>query len=143
MNQVKEVCQTMHPRLRQYKHEVRNMFDNFFDVVNIIVVPREVNHRANNLSKSVVYLMPPNLDHFLYSIKVMHWIVIPDNIKWWKVFEDNAQIDRFLNMVDEYTNMNIDSYGEEEEGELDTDQSSNHDAPDIIEGKKLIQLKQI
>jgi hypothetical protein len=72
MNQVKEVCQTMHPRLRQYKHEVRNMFDNFFDVVNIIVVPREVNHRANNLSKSVVYLMPPNLDHFLYSIKVMH-----------------------------------------------------------------------
>lgn len=70
---------------------------------------------ADNLAKSVVDLIPPNIDHLSYSIKVMHRPAILNNLKRWQVFEDDAQIERFLNMVDEFTNMNIDSYGEEGE----------------------------
>ncbi|GLJ58995.1 hypothetical protein SUGI_1487740 [Cryptomeria japonica] len=44
-------------------------------------------------------------------------------------------------MVDEYKNMNNDSYGEDEEGEIDIGQPSNHYAPDKIVGQKVIQLK--
>ena len=88
--------------MRQYKHAVWDMFDNFFEAVNITVVPREANHWADNLAKSAVSLKPPNLDHLSYSIKVIHRAVVPDNIKQWQVFEDDEQVKRFLTMVDEY-----------------------------------------
>jgi hypothetical protein len=141
VNQVKEVCQTRHPRLRQYKHEFWDMFYNFFDAVNITNVLREVNHRDENLASFAIALKPPNLDHLSYSIKVMHMHVVPDNRKPWQYFEDDEQIKRFFTMVDEYTNMSIYSDGEEEEEELYTVQPCDHFVPDMVGGHKVIQLK--
>jgi len=43
-------------------------------------------------------------------------------------------------MIDEYANMNIDSY-EEEDREMDTGKPVNNKAPDMIRGQKVIQLK--
>jgi hypothetical protein len=135
ISHVRETCQTKHQRQMKYKHEVRDMFDNFFDVVNIIFVPRELsNHIVDNFARFVVGFTHPNLYHLYYSIKFMNWSTIPDNIKRWQVFEDNAQIEIFLNMVKKYTNMNINSNGEEEEGELDICQSPHHVSLDIIGG---------
>jgi hypothetical protein len=65
------------------------------------------------LATSVAEFSPPNLDHLSYSVKVMHRPAIPDNIKQWQVFKDEEQIQRFLLMVDEYTNINIYSDGED------------------------------
>jgi hypothetical protein len=44
----------------------------------------------------------------------MHKATILDNIKKWKVFEDDEQMKRLFTMVDEYAIMNIDSDGDEE-----------------------------
>jgi len=33
---------------------------------------------------------------------------MPDNIKYWHVFEDDKQVERFLQMSDEFANINID-----------------------------------
>jgi hypothetical protein len=46
------------------------------------------------------------------------------------LFEDDAQIEIFLNIMDEYTNMNIDLDGEYEKEEVDVDicQPLNHTA---------------
>jgi hypothetical protein len=39
------------------------MLYNFFDALNITAVPREANHRADNLAKSAVDFKLLNLDH--------------------------------------------------------------------------------
>jgi hypothetical protein len=41
---------------------------------------------ADNLAKSVVDLIPPNIDHLSYSIKVMHRPAILNNIKRWQAY---------------------------------------------------------
>jgi hypothetical protein len=55
---MKEVCQTRHPILRQYKHEFWDMFYKFFDAVNIPNVLREVNHRDENLASFDIAFKP-------------------------------------------------------------------------------------
>jgi hypothetical protein len=42
---------------------------------------------------------------------------MPNNIKYWQVFEDEKQVERFLQMSDEFANVNIDDecYCEEDE----------------------------
>jgi hypothetical protein len=65
------------------------MFDNFFNVINVVVMPEEMNKRDDNLANSVVIFFPPNLNHLSYSIKIMYRVAITDNIKQWKVFEDD------------------------------------------------------
>ena len=49
-----------------------------------------------------------------YTIEVKHRLAIPDNVKYWKVFEDDDHIESFLTLSDDYENMAID---DEEEGE--------------------------
>ena len=57
----------------------------------------------------------------------------PNNIRQWQVFEYDENRKRwFLTMVDEYKNINNGEYGEDEEGEIDIGQPSNHYAPDKI-----------
>jgi len=84
-----------------------------FDAINITSAPREVNHRADNLATSVAEFSPPNLSHLSYSVKVMHRPAIPDNLKQWQVFKEKEQIKRFLLMVGEYTNIKMNSDGED------------------------------
>ena len=43
-----------------------------------------------------------------YTIEVKQRPTIPDNIKYWQVFEDDDHIERFLTLSDGYKNMAID-----------------------------------
>ena len=43
-----------------------------------------------------------------YEIKVKHRPTIPDNIKYWQVFEDDKHVEIFLQMSDEFASVNID-----------------------------------
>lgn len=43
-------------------------------------------------------------------------------------------------MIDKYTNIHIDSDGEEEDRELGTGQSSRNNAPNMISGQRVIHL---
>jgi hypothetical protein len=65
---------------------------------------------------------------------------VPDNIKYWQVFEDDKQIESFLKMEDEFENLNIDEeYCDEEE---DAGVFSNDDYfKNQIVGKDIMQLK--
>jgi len=44
--------------------------------------------------------------HFIAKIK--HRPAVPDNIKNWKIFENNAQINNFLTLQEEFSGFNID-----------------------------------
>jgi hypothetical protein len=65
---------------------------------------------------------------------------VPDNIKYWHVFEDDKQVERFLQMSDKFANINIDDecfcgeYGS-------VDPRSNDDPfQNQIVGREIVQL---
>jgi hypothetical protein len=39
-----------------------------------------------------------------YEIEMRYKPSIPDNIKYWQVFEDDQQIKRFMEVIDEFSN---------------------------------------
>jgi hypothetical protein len=43
-----------------------------------------------------------------YEIEVKHRPTVPDNIKYWKIFEEDKHVEIFLQMSDEFANLNID-----------------------------------
>ena len=49
--------------------------------------------------------LPPK---FRYDVEVKFRPSIPDNVKHWKVFEDDLEIKRFLETVKEFSEMHID-----------------------------------
>jgi hypothetical protein len=49
--------------------------------------------------------LPPKL---MYDVEVKYRPYIPKNVKHWKVFEDDLEIKRFLEMVDEFFELLID-----------------------------------
>lgn len=50
-------------------------------------------------------LLPPKLK---YDVEVKYRPSIPDNVKHWKVFEDDLEIKRFLETMDEFSTLHID-----------------------------------
>jgi hypothetical protein len=49
--------------------------------------------------------LPPKLNG---KVEVRYMPSIPDNIKYWKVFEDDLEIEKFLQSVDEFSALHID-----------------------------------
>jgi len=99
INQVKDIYQTKHPRMRSYRNIVLDLLE-FFCEYNISVVSREPNLIANALATSAsVFKIPIYLNN-TYEIEVKHRPTIPDNIKYWHVFENEKKIIIFLHMED-------------------------------------------
>ena len=49
IKQIKDHCQTKHPRLREYRNEVWDLIENFFEAFNIQFIPRDENRLADSL----------------------------------------------------------------------------------------------
>jgi ribonuclease HI len=108
VHQIKNLYQAKHPRLRTYRNEFWDLVDNFFLAFNISFIPREENTMANSLvvSKSNFRVpLPPKLK---YDVEVKYRSSIPNSVKHWKVFEDDLEIKRFHETVDEFFALHID-----------------------------------
>jgi hypothetical protein len=53
--------------------------------------------------------MPPKL---VYEVQMKYRPSLPDNVQYWKVFEDDDEINRFLQVIDEFSEMQIDQENE-------------------------------
>ena len=51
---------------------------------------------------------PPLNPRLRYEVEIRSRRSIPDNIKYWQVFEDEEQIKIFLEMVGEFSTLEID-----------------------------------
>ena len=71
---------------------------------------------ADSLAVVASTFHPPQNPLLRYEVEVRYRPSIPDNIKHWQVFEDEEQMKRFLEIVGEFSNMEIDA-GEEVESE--------------------------
>jgi ribonuclease HI len=115
VHQVKNLYQAKHPRLRAYRNEVWDMIDSFFLDFNISFVPREENSVADSLAVSASNFKVPFPPKLKYEVEIKYRPSIPDNVKHWKVFEDDIEIKKFLETVDEFSDMHIDQDQDSEE----------------------------
>jgi hypothetical protein len=53
--------------------------------------------------------MPPRL---VYEVQMKYRPSLPDNVQHWKVFEDDDEVNRFLQVIDEFSEMQIDQENE-------------------------------
>jgi hypothetical protein len=108
IQQVRNVYQAKYPRLRSYRNEVWDLMDNFFSAFNISFVPREDNTLADSLAVSASLFRIPLPLKINCGVKIRYRPSIPDNVKHWKVFEDDLEIEKFLQSVDEFSALHID-----------------------------------
>jgi ribonuclease HI len=108
IQQVRNAYRAKHPRLRGYRNEVWDLIDNFFSAFNISFIPREENTLADSLAVSASLFRIPLPPKIKYGVEIRYRPSIPDNIKHWKVFEDDLEIEKFLQSVDEFSALHID-----------------------------------
>jgi hypothetical protein len=87
---------------------VWDLIDNFFLAFNISFIPREENTRDDSLAISASHFRVPLPPKLRYDVEVKYRPFVPDNIKHWKVFEDDLEIIKFLESVDEFSALHID-----------------------------------
>jgi ribonuclease HI len=100
--------QAKHPQLRSYRNEVWDLVDNFFLAFNISFVPREENVMTDSLAVSASQFRIPLPPKLRYDVEIRGRPSVPNNIKHWKVFENDLEIRRFLESVDEFFALHID-----------------------------------
>lgn len=93
---MRNTCQFKHPRLRSYRNEVWDSVENFFDAFNLTYIPRNQNIHADSLAVSDSSFKIPDQTNVLYQIQVKYKPSIPDNLKHWKIFEDDEHLKYFL-----------------------------------------------
>jgi ribonuclease HI len=108
VQQIRNAYQAKHPRLRSYRNEVWDLIDSLFSAFNISFIPREKNTVADSLATSASNFKVPLPPEFRYDVDVKYRPSIPNNVKHWKVFEDDLEIKRFMEIVEEFSTMHID-----------------------------------
>jgi hypothetical protein len=134
IQQVRNVYQAKHPRLMSKMNEVWDLIDNFFSAFNITFVPREENTSANSLTVSASLFkasLPPKIHG---EVEIRYRPSIPDNVKHWEVFEDDIEIRKFLDTIDEFSAQHIDQ-DPDPEGEIHLEVFANK-----ISKHQIIQL---
>ena len=136
------IYQAKHPRMRDYRNLALDILE-CFDEYRIFIIPRSQNAILDTYSIDASTFKIPIYPNTRYTIEVKHRPAIPDNVKYWQVFEDDDHIESFLTLSGEYENMVID---EEKEG-LEIEEIPIEESQDDKElltyfgDKEIIQLK--
>jgi len=86
---------------------VWDLVDNFFSAFNISFIPIEENTIVDSLAISASNFRIPIPPKIKYD-KVKCRPSIPENVKYWKVFEDDLEIVKFLETIDQFFALHID-----------------------------------
>jgi len=111
IQQVNKTFQAKHPRLKAYRDEVWRLKD-FFDNFCISYIPRAQNQLVDSLAISASLFIPPMASRLVYEVKMKYKTSLPDNVHHWKVFDDDDELNRFLQVIDEFFKMQIDQENE-------------------------------
>ena len=104
VQQVRNVYQVKKQLLKVYKNEVWDLIDHFFTTFNISFIPRDHNQTADSLALAATFFKVPQNTQLKYPIEVRHRPSIHDNIKHWRVFQDDMEIKKFLELTGEFSN---------------------------------------
>ena len=86
VNQVNDRFQIRHPRMRDYRNEVWDMFGNYFTEHIVQVIPRYENMVAESLVTTAGKFEAPIAGKRKYKVDIVNRPSIPDNTRYWQVF---------------------------------------------------------
>jgi hypothetical protein len=89
---------------------------------------------VDSLAVSTSHFRIPILPKLKYDVEVKYMPSIPDNVKYWKVFEDDDKLKRFLEINDEFYALHIDQDGDVNEN------LQNHEFVNKIANHHIVQL---
>ena len=95
--------------MRAYRNEVWDMFGNYFIEHSVKVVPRYDNTMVDSLEIAARKYKTPDAGKRKYKVDIVNMPSIPDNTKYWQVFEDDMQIKIFLELSGEFVNTKIEN----------------------------------
>jgi ribonuclease HI len=111
IKQIKNTFQAKHVRLKEYRDKVCNLIDSFL-AFNISYIPRAMNQLVDSLAVSASTFNTPLPTKLNYEIQVKYRPSLLDNVKFWKVFDDDEELVRFLEFIDEFSALHIDHENE-------------------------------
>ena len=92
MQQVKKIYQVKQHKLKNYRNEVWDLVEHYFSAFNISYISRETNKLVDSLVMATSNFKVPLEPMDSYEIHIKHRPSMPENIKQWKVFEDDQQL---------------------------------------------------
>jgi hypothetical protein len=142
VHQIRGGYQTRHLIMRACKNQVWDLIDNFYKDFNITALSREFNQRDDSLAVASNNLKYHNNIQMRYEIEMRYRTSIHDNVKYWKVFEDDQHIKIFLEVIHEFSNTYVD-LDVEEKGKIvvDTEMQMTYEFSEYKAGHKLLQLR--
>ena len=97
-------------------------------------IPRALNHLDDFLVVSVSLYIPPLPPKLIYDVQVKYKPSLLDNFKFWKVFENDEDLSKFLQVVDEFSGMHIDQEN------LSMEESKQLKLKDKVADQNIVQL---
>ena len=107
IRQVEGVYQEKDVRMRAYKNLVLDMLENF-QAYSFIDKTRGQKSIVDSLVLSMSLSVIPIHSSEKYEIEVHHRLAIPENITNWKVFEDDQQVNNFIELKEEFESTQVD-----------------------------------
>ena len=99
--------QAKNVRIKAYRDEIWKLRE-YFMFFDISYIPRAMNQLEKSMDVSASIFIPPMPPKLNYEIQVKYRPSLPDNVKFWKVFENDDELSKFLQVVDEFSDMHID-----------------------------------
>lgn len=88
-------------RLKHYRNRVWDKIEDF-DAFSIEDIPRELNSKEDSLVVSASLLIPHLEFADIYRVELVYWPSVPDNSEFWQVFENDKQINNFMQSVETF-----------------------------------------
>jgi hypothetical protein len=70
---------------------------------------------VDSLVVSANTFIPPLPPKSHYEVQVKYMPSLPNNVKLWKVFEDDAELSRFIGVIEEFSDLQINQDNEHSE----------------------------
>jgi hypothetical protein len=127
--------------MRSYRNYAWDLIENFFLTFNIHAIPRQENKQVDSLVVAASTFRPPEVSNLKYEIEMKYKPSIPDNVKHWQVFEDDQQIKKFLEMIDEFSTTHIDQEDDQNNEQINQNSHPDPKLQDMIANHKMMVLR--
>lgn len=134
--------QAKHPQMRAYRNAVIDILK-LFSEYTLTCVPRVQYSIVDSLAKVASSLKIPMNSSNKFEIHVKHRPTVPDNQRYWKVFQDDEEIDDFLHNKGKFKETSIDEENDDGKDEVQINQMDVLQLNDNIIPKGLIHLEEL
>lgn len=103
VKQVRGLFNVKNEMLTHYQNRVWDRIEGFY-AFSIEAICREQNSKVVSLAVSASLLIPhPEFTNNTYQVELIYQPSVPDNSKFWQVFENDKQINFFLHCIEMFT----------------------------------------